>query len=281
MTLRHITFLLIGLLVAAAAVIIVLHFHATANERTRADEPFIYPFTTPGVLLESDESAHSASEYWWLNSGAKLIITEEYGETIQGPLNPLDPWRLEYALDNPVDTEAGFHPQNLYRLVSRKHWGDVRTECFYYIVGDNESLSPNRNGSNGLFLMSRYSPGGQTLYYAGIRVDGQAVIKKKYRGEYSTLAETTLFPGEYSRGKKPDLLPHQEWLGLRMETKTDGDIVIIRLYVQAEDGTWQMVLEAIDTTTGSEKPIFQSGPVGIRTDFMDVRFRDFRAETLQ
>lgn len=278
------TYRLAWIIAAAFVAIVLTAFLARAGMRAdhlpTPQKDFVYPFTTPGVLAETDSPDHSASEYWWLNSGGKLIITEEYGETIQGPLHPLDPWRLEYALDNPVDTQTGFYPQNLFRLLTRSQWRDVRTQASFYIVASNGGLSPNRNESNGLFLMSRYSPGGQTLYYAGVRVDGMAIVKKKYRGEYTTLAETVVFPGEYSHETKTNLLPHGKWLGLRMETQTHEGAVTIRLFMKAEDGTWRELLTAVDTGSESEKPILQSGPVGIRTDFMDVRFRDFRAEPL-
>ena len=39
------------------------------------------------------------------------------------------------------------------------------------VEADHFSTSPNRNSSNGVLLMSRYSDSGDTLYYAGMRVD--------------------------------------------------------------------------------------------------------------
>jgi len=243
--------------------------------------PFTYSFQVAGTLEEAGSSDESTSPYWWLDSGAKLLIEDGVGKTIQGALGA-EAWRVRYALSSAGDTDGGSRPQNLFRLVSRSEWDSVRVESSFRITGDNWSVSPNRNESNGLLLMSRYK-NGDTLYYAGVRVDGHAVIKKKYEGVYYTMAETAVFDGEYENGKETNLLPHNEWLALRSETITNNDgSVTLRLFMHREnEEMWELLLSARDEGEfGGTPPITGPGHLGIRTDFMDVEFDDFRAERL-
>ena len=134
--------------------------------------------------------------------------------------------------------------------------------------------------------MSRYQLGGQTLYYAGIRVDGTVVIKKKYNGTYFTMAQKQIFPGTYA-GNQPNvnLIPHNEWIRLRSEATTtaDGSAVGIALYMmRANETTWTLLLSAKDDgkVFGGTPPITTSGYAGVRTDFMDLKFDNFRLESL-
>lgn len=241
-----------------------------------------YSFNTPGTLHESASKDESSSPYWWLDSGAKLHIYNGLGETVQGALAFSDPWRAEYLATNSEDTESGRHPQNIFRLVSRSSWENARVESSFYIVRDNLSLSKNRNESNGLLLMSRYRDEGQTLYYAGIRVDGTAVIKKKYKGTYFTMAQLQFLNGTYALSSHPNLLPHRQWIRLRADTITRPDkSVVITLSMKNDAGEWQKLVSATDAGEfGGSPPIYGTYPVGIRTDFMDVRFDNFLAEKL-
>ncbi|KKU77362.1 MAG: hypothetical protein UY04_C0059G0004 [Parcubacteria group bacterium GW2011_GWA2_47_7] len=247
--------------------------------------PFFYTFNSAGILNEAGTMGNSTSPYWWLNSGGQLVMQNGIGETLQGDVSPLNRWRLLYALSNPVDTDGGRHPQNLFRLVSKSTWENVSQEAHFYIVADNFSGSPNRNQSNGLLLASRYTGDGQTLYYAGVRVDGTAVIKKKYRGTYYTLAQKQVFPGTYAiaagTSTSQNLLPHGVWLGLRLQTLTQSNgNVTLALFVQSSNGSWQEVLSATDDggrAVGNTPPITGAQYTGVRTDFMDVRFDTFIA----
>ncbi|MDB5225105.1 MAG: hypothetical protein JWL87_57 [Candidatus Adlerbacteria bacterium] len=242
--------------------------------------PYVYLFGGNGALEEARNTSRTASPYWWLNSGGRIEIAGSLGSTMQGDAPQGDRWRTAYAASNPTDTDQGLHPQNIFRLVTRSLWGDASQEVELRLVADQKSQSPNRNASNGLFLMSRYVDG-DTLYYAGLRVDGMAVIKKKYNGAYYTLAEAPAFPGAYDRDKNPNLLPHGEWLSIRSETAhTDGGIAI-RLYLKRESDTnWLKLLEAIDRGQSGTPAIRGRGRGGIRTDFMDVQFRSYRMENL-
>lgn len=243
--------------------------------------PFVYSFNSGGILRESGDMSESTSPYWWVNSGARLVIEGGVGMTAQGESPVTDRFRLLYAAMNPLDTDLGKYPQNTFRLVSKNMWDDVRLQAYFRIVKDNLTASPNRNASNGILFMSRYEDS-QSLYYAGIRVDGAAVIKKKYKGTYHTMAYKKIFDGTYS-GSDPNLLPHDEWLGLRSETITNPDgSVSIRLYMQRSGGPWTLLLESVDDGKrfGNSPVIAGKHYVGIRTDFMDVQFKNYRAEDL-
>ena len=234
---------------------------------------FTYSFHVGGILNEADNYQDSGSPYWWLDSGGRLIIEDGVGKTIQGRLNTADRWRIRYALTSADDTDNGYYPQNLFRLLTKSEWENAAVEARFHVVRDNETMSPNRNESNGLLLMSHYKDG-DNLYYAGVRVDGHAVIKKKLNGTYITLAEKPVFDGEYNGMN--NLIP-REWIALKSETRTVDDAVEIRLFMKREGETeWTELLSVRDTSN----PILGPGHLGIRTDFMDVEFDDFRAEAI-
>lgn len=244
---------------------------------------FDYTFNDTNTLEEAGSEKETKSPYWWLDSGGKLLSNKGVGETVQGALPQNDPWHKEYANTNSADTDGGIHPQNLFRLVSRSAWDNVRVESSFRIKKDNLSASSNRNESNGLLLMSRYQDNGQTLYYAGIRVDGTAVIKKKYRGEYYTMAQNPVFTGTYDHANAPNLLPKDTWIRLRSETLTNNDgSVSVKLYMENMDSSeWKLLLSADDHSQyGKTPPITGPSEVGLRTDFMDVQFDDIHIEKL-
>lgn len=255
--------------------------------------PFVYSFNTAGTLYEAGSAYESTSPYWYLNSGGKLVFTGSTGETVQGTLAANDPTRLMYAASNPTDTDNGYHPQNLFRLVTQSNVsGNASQEARFYISGDELSKSSNRNQSNGLLLFSRYQAGGQTLYYAGIRVDGTAVIKKKIQessgafGNYYTMAQKQIFAGTYNAsapvvatGTSANLLPHHEWIGLKETTTTnaDGSVTITLFMQRAGQTTWTELLQAMDSGQYDKTaPITTAGKGGIRTDFMDAGFKNYR-----
>ena len=244
--------------------------------------PFLYTFNVPGTFYESGGAAQSASRYWFLDSGAELVIADGHGSTVQGALPSDDFWRETYALSNPTDTDQGYHPQNIFRLLTKDTWGDAVVQSDFLITDDNLSASPNRNESNGLLLMTRYQDH-DTLYYAGIRVDGQAVIKKKYHGTYYTLAIAPVYPGTYNHATNPNLIPHDVWIGLASEAQNlpDGS-VLLQLSIKEPGGnSWKPLLSVRDDGSfGGTPPIRAAGTAGIRTDFMDVLFRNFRVDTL-
>ncbi len=235
---------------------------------------------TEGVLEESDAKNDSWEHCWWLNSGGIFYVEDGIGQTLQNDIPAQSPWKTLYRKNNPVDTDQGLHPQNIFRLINTEVWGDVDVSLFFQIENYHLSRSPNRNMSNGVLLMSRYLDG-DNLYYAGMRVDGTAVIKKKINGVYTTLASSTFIDNKnYDHYSNPILLPTQKWIGEKLIAKNiDPTKVELQFFIDFTDsGEWKLVLDVVDSETLSgTKPIVSSGNVGIRTDFMDVKFKNFSA----
>lgn len=243
---------------------------------------YLYTFNSPGNINETGSMGESDSPYWWVNSGGGAVIVNGEGKTLQGELSSLSKWRVLYAATNPIDTDNGYHPQNIFRFVSRSQWQDSREEAYFKIEKDNLSASPNRNSSNGLLLFNRYQDSAD-LYYLGIRVDGTAVIKKKTGGTYYTLAQKAVFPGTYNHDANPNLIPKNTWIGIRSEVvnNTDGTVGL-KLFMDAgKTGIWTLLLSATDDARSfGGAAITSKGYGGIRTDFMDVTFDNFRETAL-
>lgn len=244
-----------------------------------------YTFHVAGTLDEAGSMDGSSSPYFWMNSGGQLILKDGIGMTLQGPLGPSSKWAKLYAANNPLDTENGAKPQNLLRLVTRSKWQNVNQQAYFKVNRFNMTNSPNRNASNGILLMSRYNDNGQTLYYAGLRVDGAAVIKKKVRGTYTTLVYKTLFGNgkSYSPSAPPPYdLGGGKWIGLRSIAQNVSGGVKISLYMDKDrSGKWELIAETMDATSSAGGgAISQEGYAGIRTDFADVEFDDYRLSAL-
>lgn len=253
-----------------------------AGAAATVTSPFNYNFNCPGMLPEAGKMSESWSPYWWLSSGGRFFLADGIGSTVKGNLPSNDYWRLYYAKSNPVDTDNGYHPQNIFRLVTRSKWKNFRQQVYFRIRKDNLSASPNRSATNGLYLMNRYKDQ-YNLYYTGIRVDGAAVIKKKIRGVYYTIAYARFFPGAaYDRDTNPSLLPKDIWMGLRSEitNNPDGTVRIV-LYVDPGPGGWVLAFDVLDNGLAyGGSALTASGYGGFRTDFMDVEFENYWAVTL-
>ena len=118
------------------------------------------------------------------------------------------------------------------------------------------------------------------LYYAGVRVDGEAVIKKKINGKYYILGEVQIIPGDlYDRKNNPSLLPLNTWIGIKSEiSDVSKDETRVKLYTDiGRTGNWTLALDVIDNSLGG-KNLKGKGYTGIRTDFMDVKFDDFEVD---
>lgn len=233
-------------------------------------------FHADGVLEEARGLADSPNAYWWLNSGGLLSVQGEKMKTNFGDLPPDSRWRRAYALSNPRDTDNGSHPQNIFRLVTKGEWRDFQQTVYFTVRKDNLSKSPYRDASNGILLFNRYQDG-DNLYYAGVRVDGFAVIKKKIEGDYYTLALKKVFSGAY----KPDasILPKNKRLGIRTELKnSDDDMAGIKFFIDRNGtGKWELVFDIVDSGDNyGEAPFLSEGHAGIRSDFMDVEFDNYR-----
>jgi hypothetical protein len=257
---------------------------STANAMAAASvgSPFSYFFSVDGSVSETGASSDSPSPYWWVNSGGQMVLEDGRGKTLQGSLPLGSYWRTIYNAANPVDTDLGLHPQNIFRLVGRSLWNNFTQEGYFKIRTHNLSASPNRNQSNGLLFFNRYKDA-FNLYYAGIRVDGTAVIKKKVGGVYYTMAQKAIFPGTYNVLTSPNLLPKNTWLGLKtkVQTNTNGSVSINLYLDKGWTGDWSLILSATDSGNfGGTAPITGSGYGGIRTDFMDVEFDQYRMTAL-
>jgi len=237
-----------------------------------------YTFNSPGVLQEAGSMGRSTSPYFWLNSGGILTIASGVGMTVQGELPKHSFWQRLYSLGNALDTNGGTQPQNLFRLISKSQWENVSQELAFKVTDTNAVDSPNRDGWSGILLMSRYQ-NSDNLYYAGVRMDGAAVIKKKQNGRYTTLAqEKGIFSGTFDRtASTPSLIPEDTWMRLKSVTKTNANgSVAITLYLDRKNsGAWEEVLTVTDSS-----PLKGDGYVGIRTDYMDVHFDNYRMTEL-
>lgn len=237
-------------------------------------------FDANGCIEEAGSMSQSASPDWWVNSGGRLCRTTGVGSTVMGSLPSGDYWRTLYGTTNPVDTDDGYHPQNIFRFVTKGLWKDFQQTVFFRIRALNRSASPNRNASNGILFFQHYQDG-NNLYYAGIRVDGAAVIKKKMGGSYTTMAfRSGVYPGAaYNAASNPTLLPSDRWIGLRTVTETTATTVTLRLELNdpVVGGGWVPLIEAEDSGQYGGPAITVTGHAGIRTDFMDVEFNDYDA----
>ena len=244
------------------------------------EKTFREDFQKDATLNETAKISESKNPDWWLNSGGLMTSGNGIGKTVQGDLSSDSEWFEKYKKNNSRDTDGGRHPQNIFRLVTRGKWNNLVQESYFRINKINLSESENRNESNGILLMSRYEDG-DNLYYTGIRVDGSAIIKKKYEGDYFTLNEKRIFQGEeYDRDENPNLLPIGKWIGLRCELRNtpDGD-VDIKLFIDEEgDGNWKLAASALDNGKKEfgTNIISDEGHAGIRTDFMDVEFSGYK-----
>lgn len=234
------------------------------------------------VIKEAPTLSKSNNKDFWLSSGGEFYFDGNVGHTIIGDLPKFSKWRLAYNSNNPVDTDNGYHPQNLLRLINKNKILNSTQEFYFLIANDNFSHSPNRNESNGVFSINRYVDS-NNLYYAGLRVDGTAVIKKKINGVYYTLAQTPLFSGDaYNRSANPSLLPKNSWMGVRTIVRTENkNQVRIELWVDKEnDKEWEKVLSVLDDTTNGTPPFLEEGHGGIRGDFMDLEIKDYSFKPL-
>jgi len=227
--------------------------------------------SSTGVLQEAGSMAESSNPDFWLNSGGEFFFTSGFGHTVEGELPADNPWHQAYAQSSPVDTDGGSHPQNLFRLINRGTFRNFSQETTFTIQRLNLSRSPNRNQSNGVLLFEHYRDS-DNLYYAGVRVDGAAVVKKKIHGVYHTLGLVPVYPGAYDRNRNPNLLPVGRAVTIHTDTRSNGDgSVEITLLVDGNP-----TIQVRDGGVGGA-PIAEASFAGIRTDFMDVDFESYSA----
>ena len=245
---------------------------------------FNYKFTMNGELEEAGSPDESSSPYWWLNSGGAMIINDGVGETYLDQLASYNKWRIAYSLSNAADTDGGYYPQNVFRLITRKNWQNFQEEISFYISKYNVSKSQNRNESNGVLLFTRYQDE-DNLYYGGLRVDGNAVIKKKQNGIYYTIGTKVVFEnGLYDRDTNPNLIPIGQWIGIHLQTENSADNTAVHITLSLDrynQGHFIPILDVVDDGKSfGEEALTHEGMAGIRSDFMDIKFDNFKASKL-
>lgn len=255
------------------------------NEQIEIIDPtkFYESFDGDYVLEETGKMSESVSQNWWVNSGAFLFVSNGTGKTIIGDLKKGEKWQEKYKDYNSSETDTGYHPQNIFRLVTKLKWKNLKQECYYKIHRYILSKDKGRSESNGILLFNRYQDG-DNLYYTGLRVDGSIIIKKKKNGEYYTMAQKAYYPGVYGRKKNPNLLPLNRWIGVRSEVQDNANgTVSIKVYIDKNrSGNWNLALIATDNGKSfGGAAIKNTGYAGIRTDFMDVEFDDYKIEEIK
>lgn len=234
-------------------------------------------FSTAATIEEAGSMSGSNSSSWWVSSGAYSYSADGIGSTVLGSLSATNPWRVAYYISNSIDTDGGYHPQNIFRLVTKTAWQNYAQEAYFNTVTLNTSESTERDAWSGIFFFNRYQDQ-NNVYYTGIRDDGRVVIKAKKAGIYTTLADKVFWSGTYNRTTNPTLLPKNKWIGLKSEVKTlTNNTVSVKVYIdETGGGTWTLAIEATDT----QNPILTAGYAGIRTDFRDVQFDNFKITNL-
>lgn len=233
------------------------------------------------IIEETATAEETGNSAFWLNSGGWMEIEENTIRTAQGNAPSFSYWRILYRFANPLDTDNGYHPQNIFRLVTHSAFVNSEQQAYVKINTIHQSASPNRNESNGILFMSRYQDD-DNLYYAGIRVDGYAVIKRKQSGVYETLALAPAFLDDatpYDRELHPNLIPEDAWIGLKFITKERADgSTELALYREVK-GIWVPLVQARDSKT-SLLSLSNKTHNGLRADFMDAEFRGYLAKEL-
>lgn len=230
------------------------------------------------VLQEVSSASQSNSPTWWLTSGALFTIQGGVGRTLQGRLPDNDPQRLRYAQYNSEHSGGGYYPQNIFRLVTRQSFRNTRQMVNFWMSAYNPLATTDRDASDGVLFFTGYQ-NEDNLYYAGLRVDGQVVIKKKINGNYYTLAIAPVISGTYNRTSNPNLIPTGRWIGMRTDTITNADgSVTINVYLDLNNtGTYTLALTATDRNGAyGGAPFSNGGMGGIRSDYMDLTFSNYQ-----
>ena len=242
---------------------------------------FSADFSDSFTLEEAGDMEDSTNDDFWVNSGAFLISENGVGRTLFDSLKKGDKWQVKYQnarVATAKETDGGYYPQNIFRLVTKSKWKNLEQEAFYNIRKYNLSNSFYRKASNAILLFNRYQDG-YNLYYVGLRVDGNIIVKKKYKKKYYTMASEKVLDGVYNQENTPNLIPINKWIGIKSEVRTiNTDQVEIKVFLKMDrnETDWKEVVTVVDDGKlfGGDA-ILEEGYAGIRTDFMDVEFDDY------
>lgn len=221
----------------------------------------------PILVSESHTFSESSSKKWWLSSGGQIYFFRNKIFPLTGDLHSSDPWYVRYKKNNPKGSNEGKRPQNIFRLVNVPLKKDF-TQSVYFKLLYYAAPFPEQP-HDGVFLMSRYVDS-DNLYYYGLRVDGVVVIKKKYHGKYTTLAYKKVLPDVALNN-----IPQDKYLGLKISINSNGVKNHLVAYLDLGTG-FKKVFDIYD----SSKDLSSFGKSGLRSDNMDVVFKDYNYEIL-
>ena len=252
-------------------------FHRSQSQIGRSG--FCGKIQQRGSIQESGSMEKSTSGDWWVNSGGEMDFHKGVGRTIQRKLSKNSKWHKLYDRTNPKDTDNGNHPQNIFRLVTKTKWQNLSQQAYFKIKKLNLSDSENRNESNGLLLFNRYQDS-NNLYYAGVRVDGHAVIKKKLNGEYFMLDYKKFFGGKkYNPKSRPSLLPTKRVSaskpksGIPMTAKSRSSF--LSPMAEKGNGSWRpkQLMKAMSSPV---KAVAESARISWMWNLTNTRLRSYR-----
>ncbi len=148
-------------------------------------------------------------------------------------------------------------------------------------IADVFSSATDRHPYNGESIIARYADD-NNYYYAGLRADGAAVIKKKTNGIYQTLLLKQVFAGTYSAASNPDLIPLKTWVGLRLAVADNASgVPVLTLSTDVgKTGVWKQVLTVSDDTARFGRALSAGGMVGVESDHADAQLDNFKVTDL-
>lgn len=244
-------------------------------------------FDAPRTIEEVAKPSVSSDPSWWLQSGGRVEIRNGTARTVQGSLPPDDQWRIQYSSTDPQESRDGFRPQNMFRLLQKRPWGNIEQTVYVKINAYDTSLVEHRDAFNGVYFVYRYNQTNGQLYKVGIRVDGAVVVQKRLPDEdlETIWYERTGLRGQYNRAHNPILIPMHKKIGLRSRiyTSQSSRAVNFQLFVDWGDGHWTLLTDFWDRVRddGDTDPIIQKGLAGIQTEFMDAEFSDYQIATYE
>ncbi len=247
---------------------------------------FSYSFGTNGTLEEASTPTQSSSAYFWLKSGGVMTISNGVGATNQGSLPATNKWRVAYAASSSVQTDNGYHPQNVFKLFTRSAWQNVRHTVSFNIQDDNLTNIANRHPYDGVFLIDRYDMANDSYYMMGFRTDGAGVLKKKVGDKFYTLQYSPLFfvgddSGDYDSASRFNMLLKNTWIMMRSEIRNNANgTVDLQFYYNYCGFGWILAGFATDDGVLYGPVLGGSGLAGVQSDFMDVQYDDYALEGL-
>jgi hypothetical protein len=175
----------------------------------------------------------------------------------------------------PAQSDNGVHPQNMFLMLTKNSVTYPSAQVYFNRQTDNISNQANSNAWNGEAVLMRYIDA-KNYYYGGIRVDGYAVIKKITNGKAQTIASKKLILGNYDPTSNPDLIPLQQWNGVRLEVDDTASGTRLTLYTDlGRYHTWQQTASVIDDPAKFGSAITSPGRAGIESDYADALMDDF------